>query len=223
MFLVWNCVNSSNGIQSKKIVNNGKELERIISLVEEVYKDLPNTQVYRNYKVANNSGNDREFDVFVESSLNGYAIKVAIECKDWAVTVPVEKIEAFNSKCARVPGINKKIFVSRLGYQKDAIDAASDFGVELFTANKLNKEDILDWIPIVELKLIKYIPFKDIRLVCNLSQEGINEFGRIGSKVLLLCDDHEKRSVEQTILVALENKNAQLWHFAIYHWKKNIR
>lgn len=80
--------------------------------------------------------------MFIESTVNGYQIKIVIECKDWKSTIPVEKIEAFESKCKRIKGISKKVFVSQNGFQKDACDAAADFDIELFTANKLDRDSV---------------------------------------------------------------------------------
>ena len=52
---------------------------------------------------------------------------IAIECKDYEKPVPVKDIEAFNTKCDRIKSINKKIFVSKNGYQKDAIPKIKRF------------------------------------------------------------------------------------------------
>lgn len=135
----------------------GKSLENIINLIQKTLKDSPETKVFKNYKIQNNGGRDREFDVFIESKINGFEIKIAIECKDYKGRVAVEKIEAFESKCKRIIGINKKVFVSSFGFQADAIKAASEFGIELEIAEKLNPEAILNWMPIsnITFKILK--------------------------------------------------------------------
>src|SRR4051812_33154350 len=109
----------------------GKELEKIIKLIEDTLKDSSNTIVYNNHKIKNTGGRYREFDVFIESKISGHEIKIAIECKDFKSKIPAEKIEAFETKCKRIPTINKKIFVSSNGFQAEAINVAKDCGIDL--------------------------------------------------------------------------------------------
>jgi len=143
-------------------MNDGKKLEKLVRLVQETLKNLPNTEIYSNYKLENISGRNREIDVFIKSQINGMGIKIAIECKDYKNAIPVEKIEAFNSKCQRIKGISKKVFVSSNGYQADAIEAAKYFDIELFKLNEISKKQIAEWLPIKQLKAnIKLqLPFK---------------------------------------------------------------
>jgi len=143
-------------------MNDGKKLEKLVRLVQETLKNLPNTEIYSNYKLENVSGRNREIDVFIKSQINGMDIKIAIECKDYKYAIPVEKIEAFNSKCQRIQGISKKVFVSSNGYQADAFEAAKYFDIELFKLNEISKKQIEEWLPIKQLKAnIKLqLPFK---------------------------------------------------------------
>jgi len=143
-------------------MNDGKKLEKLVRLVQETLKNLPNTEIYSNYKLENVSGRNREIDVFIKSQINGMDIKIAIECKDYKNAIPVEKIEAFNSKCQRITGISKKVFVSSNGYQADAFEAAKYFDIELFKLNEISKKQIEEWLPIKQLKAnIKLqLPFK---------------------------------------------------------------
>lgn len=120
-------------------MKDGKNLEKLIRIVEEVYKTNTQTKIFSNYKIPNESGNKREIDILIESTINNFDIKIAIECKEYSNKVSVEKIEAFNSKCLRIPSINKKIFVSQVGFQKDAIDAAKSFGISLYTFDDISK------------------------------------------------------------------------------------
>lgn len=131
----------------------GKELEKIIKLIEETLKDSANTIIYNNHKIKNVGERYREFDVFIESKISGHEIKIAIECKDFKNKIPAEKIEAFETKCKRVPSINKKIFVSSNGFQAEAINVAKDCGIELQIASKLSSNQILNWFPITKLNI----------------------------------------------------------------------
>jgi len=134
--------------------NTGKQLERVVRLIEESFKDSAHTKIYSNYKIPNQSGRFREIDVLIVSKINGFEICIAIECKDFNSKIPVEKIEAFYSKCLRLKQINKMIFVSTKGYQEDALLAAKDFGIELLTAESLTADYIQQLIPIRQIKPI---------------------------------------------------------------------
>ena len=132
---------------------SGKNLETMVRIVEEVYKTDSNTQILSNHKIKNLDDNLREIDLLIKSIINDYEVTIAIECKEYAIKIPVEKIESFNSKCLRIPNIDKKIFVSEKGFQKDAIAAAKAFGIELYTFSKIeeNPNEILKF-PITQLK-----------------------------------------------------------------------
>ncbi len=136
-----------------KGTNNGKPLEKVVRLIHETLKDKPNTSIHSNLKIENVGGRKREFDIFIETSINDIKIRVAIECKAYKTPVSVEKIEAFKSKCDRVPTINKKVFVSQSGYQADSINAAKEFGIDLYDLKNIGHEEILKWFPISQLGL----------------------------------------------------------------------
>jgi len=133
-------------------MNNGKRLEKLVRLIQEALKDYPNTEIFSNYKIKNNSGRKREIDVLLKTTVNNFDLIIAIECKDYKNAVPVEKIEAFNSKCDRIKGISKKIFVATNGYQADAIDAAKEFEIELYNLNEIDEQEIIKWFPVMQLK-----------------------------------------------------------------------
>lgn len=127
-------------------MNDGKSFERLNKVIQEAYKNLPDTEIIQNYKISNKNKNKREIDILVISKVNGFEIKIAIECKDYSRKVSVEKVEAFHGKCSRISGINKKIMVSPLGFQRDAINASKDFDIELFLLKDISKELLLSWI-----------------------------------------------------------------------------
>lgn len=151
-------------------MNTGKHIEKITRLIQETLKDVSSTNIYSNYKIKNIGGRNREIDVLVECAINGMSMKIAIECKDYKTPVPVEKIEAFKSKCDRIKGISKKVFVATNGYQADAISAASDFDIELYHLKEMSPEIITSWLPIKMLKpVIKFMPHFEIHVVGNQS------------------------------------------------------
>lgn len=75
--------------------SNGKQLEHIVCLIEESFKDSQNTTIYSNHKIQNKDGRNREFDILITTKVNEYEINIAIECKDYKSKVSVDKIEAF--------------------------------------------------------------------------------------------------------------------------------
>jgi hypothetical protein len=160
-------------------MNDGKKIEKIVRIIQETLKDSHNTKIYSNYKIENTSGRKREIDVLIDSIINSMTIKIAIECKNYRAPVPVEKIEAFNSKCSRIKGISKKVFVSASGYQADAIEAAKTFEIELFSVKEISKESIIGWFPIFQLitQFKIKVPLKigvdgDKTAIKNLPEEG---------------------------------------------------
>ncbi|WP_114757925.1 restriction endonuclease [Flavobacterium sp. AG291] len=112
---------------------DGKFLEKLVNIVEEVYRSSPGTEILRNYKITNVDGAKREFDLIITSQINGYTITIAIECKQYSKKVSVDKIEAFYGKCQGIPQIDKKIFVAENGFQQGALDTAKRCGIELYT------------------------------------------------------------------------------------------
>lgn len=127
-------------------MKKGKRLEELIHLIQKTLIGNDKTQIYKNKRIKNTSGNSREFDVVIDSKINDISIRIVIECKDYKTPVSVEKIEAFHSKCLRIPEINKKIIISPSGFQKDAISAARDFGIEIFEFKYIDKSIINNWL-----------------------------------------------------------------------------
>lgn len=137
-------------------MNKGRKAEKLVRLIQEAIKDFPNVEIFSNYEIKNISGRNREIDVLLKTTINFFDIIIAIECKDYKTSIPVEKIEAFNSKCQRITGISKKIFVATNGFQADAFNAAKYFDIELYNLNEIDYQDIIDWFPIKQLKA-KYL------------------------------------------------------------------
>ena len=139
-----------NSHYSKKTncMKNGNLLETTLKIVQESLIDKPDTKVFKNYKIKNNSGVTREFDVAIISTANNFDFLTVIECKDYNRPVSLEKIDAFQSKCQGVPSINKKVFVSKKGYQSGASKTAKDLGIELYSFEDVGAEIIKDWLTI---------------------------------------------------------------------------
>lgn len=133
-------------------MRKGKLLECTLRIVQESLKDKDDTEIYSNHEIINSAGRRREFDIVIKSFINGFNLTVVMECKDYAGPVAVEKIEAFHSKCLRIPEINKKVFVSRRGFQADAIKAAEEFGIETYEVEDVEEELIKSWFSVSLIK-----------------------------------------------------------------------
>lgn len=149
-------------------MKNGKYLENLIYIIQNSFINDSKTKVFKNKKLKNTSGNFREFDIIIETNINNLSINIAIECKDYKSPVSVEKTEAFNSKCLRVPEIHKKIMISSKGFQKDAISAAKSFGIEIYNFNEIENTVIKDWVSLEIFKPYNiYINFDFVEINFN--------------------------------------------------------
>ncbi|MBL7558631.1 restriction endonuclease [Olleya sp. YSTF-M6] len=200
--------------------NNGKSLEKTIRLIQETLKDSENTKIFNNYKIENESGQKREIDILIVSSINDFDIKIAIECKDYNKKVPVKEIEAFESKCDRIKQINKKVFVSTNGYQTDAINTAKYYGIELHTANKLKKEDIQSWFPIKQMGLQIESKFISPTLYLDTTKEILDTILKEFNGIVYRENINEPIKIEMLLIEAIENNKRVIMNLAILEWIK---
>lgn len=191
----------------------GKELEKLVRLIQESLKDSPHTIIHSNYKIPNTSGRKREIDILIESRINDFNIKIAIECKDYARAVSVDKIEGFNSMCDRIPEINKKIFVSTNGYQADAINAARDYKIELYQLQNINHKTINGWIPEIRQVKLRYL-LKGINL--HLDDDNVDENLKLKDALFYFYDGRQPQSIYEVIDKIISNKSKEIWSYTIY-------
>jgi len=133
-------------------MNDGKDLERLVAIIQEACKTRPETVIYQNYLIDNTAGRKREIDILITSKVSDFEVNIAIECKDYKGKIPVEKVEAFNSKCLRIKGLHKKVMVSSKGFQADAIEAAREFDIDLLELRNVLEDEVLDWISLDSIK-----------------------------------------------------------------------
>ncbi len=130
----------------KNLNMKGSDFETFVRLLEESFKDSPDTTVRQNVRLINVDGKRREFDVVVDSTLNGHTIRIAIECKDYKGKVAVEKVEAFKTKCDSVPSINVRVFVSKNGFQSGVYDVANRYGISLHMLSEMDSQTVDTWV-----------------------------------------------------------------------------
>ncbi len=123
-------------------VSKGKIVERIAALMH----DQPGVRVERNRRLppVGGQGIKREIDVLLTATVAGYAVQMAIECKNEATAIGSPMIDAFVGKLQYV-GIppQQGIYVSASGYTTGAIERAKAAGVRTLTLRGLKDEDLL--------------------------------------------------------------------------------
>lgn len=200
--------------------NKGIQFEKTIRLIQEAYKDSENTQIYSNYKIPNESGNNREIDIFIVSKINDFEINIAIECKDYNKKIPVEKIEAFESKCNRIKQINKKIFISSNGFQSDAINSAKYYGIELLTAEELNISTLEKLIPIRQLKPEILPILNNATLSFDANEKTLTKIRKTFQGEIFNTDDNSVTNINNIISEAIGQYKREIFGLALFEWMK---
>lgn len=114
-------------------------------LVEEIVEKMhgsPNVSVQRRvFLEPVGGGRKREIDVLLTSSVAGYPVRVAIECKNEVKKIGSPEIDAFVGKLQHV-GIPPQlgIYVSTSGYTGGAIERARKDGIKTLVLTGLTKD-----------------------------------------------------------------------------------
>ncbi len=126
--------------------NTGKAYEEFVGTIQqslinaEGMSHLKNIKVEVNKKIKDRDGIDRQFDVYWEFVLGGYEYKTVIECKDYASTVTIDKIDAFIGKTNDIPGL-RLIYATKTGYQSGAKTKAEKHKIDLLIVREAENED----------------------------------------------------------------------------------
>lgn len=188
----------------------GNFLEAIVAILEKSLSSKE-TIITKNKKIIDLDGAEREIDIYIEAIFNKKKFNTVIECKNYADSNPIsmEKIEAFNTKCLRLPNAHKKIFLSTSGYQSGAFIKAKTCNIELYqiTKEQLNPSDNV-------LNISKlYIPEKQCKILglkLN-SNELIKKKVKSDSK-LNLCFKNEELLTSQYLNNIFKN-TPQIWGY----------
>lgn len=126
--------------------NTGKEYEEFVGAIQqslinaEEWSHLKNIKVEINKKIEDRNGILRQFDVYWEFNLGGYDYKTVIECKDYASTVTIDKIDAFIGKTQDIPGL-RLIYATKTGYQSGTQKKAEQHKIDLLIIREGIDED----------------------------------------------------------------------------------
>lgn len=198
----------------------GKSFERTIRLIQETLKESPNTKIYSNAKIKNQTGRPREIDILITCQINDFDIAIAIECKDYKNRVPVKEIEAFNSKCELIKEVNKKVFVSSSGFQSGAIESARVYGIELLETRELSKKAISKWMPISKLGMGFLLPFKGPTLFLDLDdREYLNDLLK-GFDGLIRFRNGPPIHVANLLTDNVNQNKETFWKYGLLEWMR---
>lgn len=146
--------------------NTGKAYEEFVGAIQqsliaaEGMTHLKNIKVETNKKITDKNGIARQFDVYWEFDLAGYVYKTVIECKDYASTITVEKIDAFIGKTNDIPGL-RLIYATKTGYQSGAKIKAEQHKIDLLI---VREADNREWTASDGTPLIKTIQLNIVAL-----------------------------------------------------------
>ena len=125
---------------------NGKQLERLVALIEKLY--LPEGfEITTNEKVYDDGVQIAEFDIEIRGRLGTTEVRWLIECRDRPTEGPAPSswIEQLVGRRGRF-GFNKVTAVSTTGFAKGASDFAKREGIETRQVKALTPEDFADWL-----------------------------------------------------------------------------
>lgn len=146
--------------------NTGKAYEEFVGAIQqsliaaEGMSHVKNIKVETNKKIIDKNGIARQFDVYWEFDLGGYVYKTVIECKDYASTITVEKIDAFIGKTNDIPGL-RLIYATKTGYQSGAKIKAEQHKIDLLI---VREADNREWTAPDGTPLIKTIQLNIVAL-----------------------------------------------------------
>ena len=149
-------------------MSDGKDYEVFVQRLQQALLDseqLPtqkNIEIERNKKIPDGCGNLREFDLYWEYELAGVTYKTVIECKDYASSVSVEKIDALIGKIHDIPDL-KPVFATKTGYQSGAQKKAKNNGVDLLIVREQHAGDWQDRIREINIQIHLAMPARITR------------------------------------------------------------
>ena len=130
-------------------MSNGKDYEIFVQTLQQAFLDSEQLtsqttiEIERNKRITDTCGIKREFDLYWEYELAGITYKTVIECKDYAVPVSVEKIDALIGKIRDIPDL-KPVFATKTGYQSGAEKKARNNKIDLLIVREQRDTDWKD-------------------------------------------------------------------------------
>lgn len=128
------------------MANTGKEYELFVAQLQQAIINSDGAITQKNIlvevdrKICDSCGIERQFDIYWEYELGGLTYRTAIECKDYASMVSVDRIDALIGKVKDIPDL-KVVFATKTGYQSGAKTKAEHNKIDLLIIREQNESD----------------------------------------------------------------------------------
>lgn len=192
------------------MANNGRDYEEFVAKLQqaiinsEEFLQQKNITIERNKKIIDNCGIEREFDIYWEYELGGILYKTIIECKDYASTVSIDKIDALIGKTRDIPDI-KPVFATKTGYQSGAETKAKQHKIDLLIVREQNDDDWMDnqgnhFINTIEINMHILSPVKITNFQPFIDKDWMEKNTDVDlSKPLRFCANNNEIFIEDRI------------------------
>lgn len=124
--------------------SNTKEKGRLLESVVAALHRNPNVDVEQNVRLkVLNGSRKREIDVLVSTTIAGYPVRLAIECKNHRNSIGAPEIDSYLGKLQDI-GIPPQlgIYVTVKGYTKGALERARKAGLRVLTLQGLSEDGL---------------------------------------------------------------------------------
>jgi hypothetical protein len=147
----------------------GKVLEMIVAGMHE----SPDVKIERNIKIPTirNKKRKREIDILMVGKINGYPIRMAIECKNYDSIINVPFIDGFIGKLQDI-GIptQQGIFITSKGFSEGAKSRAEEVGITPLVLTGLTSDGLSEKIIDATQSIIYLLAeITNISITCDLS------------------------------------------------------
>ena len=167
--------------------NTGIPYELFVQRVQQALNDAQGLGAYKNINVQHNvklvdkNGIERQFDLYWEFEVGGVVYRNVIECKDFANSVPIEKIDALAGKLSSFPGMHG-IIATRNAFQSGAIKEAEAKGIDVLIVRQDSAEDWrsadgVPYIKTINIKLVGLVPPQVVQFNPNFDRTWAKENG----------------------------------------------
>lgn len=120
MLSSWVVTNESGSAESVLMPKTGRNLERIVEIIERTLSDCDNVEIAARAKVRDTvTRRLREHDILISITHAHHRIRLAIECRDRWRKVGSNAVESFATKCDHT-GIDRRCIVSAKGFTEPA-------------------------------------------------------------------------------------------------------
>ena len=192
----------------------GTDYERFVLTIQqailnsEEFSKQKNIKIELNKKIVDNTGTEREFDLYWEYQLAGITYKTIIECKDYNSRISVEKIDALIGKIKDLPDI-KPVFATKTGYQSGAETKAKHNKIDLLIVREQIEDDWKDknGNPFIKKIFIRFIALPAPEII-NF-QTFVDEDWIIKNTNIDTTKPITMQGMNNEIFIYDENKNEQ--------------